>query len=103
MFKVVGVTTHEGQTKVRFANDFVSRIKTLVKAGHTNVNLFEMDVSCSKADAVLYLKTTELMNTPLYSQAIADADEKYNGTGAPVSRPTKPLLSLDAIRARITA
>ena len=101
MFKIVGVSTHAGQTKVRFANDIVTRDKTLVKGGHTNVNLIEMDTFCSKADAVAYLKTTDLINTPLFAQAIAEADEKYNGSGASVYRVAKPELRLDAIRARI--
>jgi hypothetical protein len=102
MFKIVGVSTHAGQTKVRFANDFVTRFKTLIKSGHTNVNLLEMDTSCSKADAVTYLKTTDLINNPLYAQAIAEADEKYNGSDVSVTRVNKPELSLDAIRSRIT-
>ena len=39
VFKVVGVSTLNGVTKVRFANDFVSRVKILNKQGHTDIDL----------------------------------------------------------------
>jgi hypothetical protein len=35
-FSVAGVSTLEGKTKIRFANDTM-RIKILAKNGHTNV------------------------------------------------------------------
>ena len=94
-FKVVGVSTHNGKTKVRFANDLVSRVKMLVKGNHTNIELQELPEAMSKADAVTYLKTTDLVNTPLFAEAIATADEKYNTV-----KVSKPAISLDAIKAR---
>ena len=39
MFKVTGISTFQGKTKVRFANDLVSRVKILVKSGHEDINL----------------------------------------------------------------
>lgn len=98
MFKVTGVSTQNGLTKVRFANDFVSRVKMLIKAGHTDIELMELDEPMSKADAVNYLKTTELMNTARFAEAITLADEKYNLNYA--VKLTKPNLSLAAIKAR---
>jgi hypothetical protein len=42
-YKVVGVSTSpQGETKIRFAQDLVSRIKTLVMRKHTNIVLREM-------------------------------------------------------------
>ena len=48
-FTVAGVSTNKGVTKVRFANDFVARIKILDKNGHTEVNLKEFDTPMTKA------------------------------------------------------
>lgn len=58
-FKVVGVSKHEGEYKVRFAND-IMRIKILAKNGHTDIRLAELPEPLTKFDAVL---------------AIADMDE----------------------------
>ena len=96
LFKVAGVSTFNGLTKVRFANDFVSRVKMLIKGGHTDINLLELPTAMTKPDAVTYLKTTDLVNTPLYANTIAVADEKYNTV-----KVTKPALSLEAIKARV--
>lgn len=93
MFKVAGVSTLNGKTKVRFANDLVSRVKMLVKGGHQDINLFELAEPLSKGDVVKHLKTTDLMDTPHFAEAINSADEKYNTVK--VSG-----LSLDAIKAR---
>jgi len=49
-FSVAGTSTVNGVTKVRFANDFVSRFKVLCKNGHTDINLIELGESLTKAD-----------------------------------------------------
>ena len=49
-FTVAGVSTLNGVTKVRFANDFVSRIKVLAKNGHEDVHLKEFDTAMTKAE-----------------------------------------------------
>lgn len=98
MFKVTGVSTLDGITKVRFANDFVSRVKMLIKAGHDDIELMELPEAMSKADAVAYLKTTDLMQTARFAEAITLADEKYNLNYA--VKLSKPNLTLAAIKAR---
>ena len=60
MFKVTGISTLNGQTKVRFANDLVSRVKILNKSGHKDIELMELPTALSKADCVKHLKTTDL-------------------------------------------
>ena len=97
MFKVAGISTLNGKTKVRFANDLVSRVKMLVKDGHQDIELVELPQAMSKSDVVNYLKTTDLINTRRFAEAIANADEKYNTVK--LSKP-KAELSLDAIKAR---
>lgn len=107
MFKVVGVSTRNGVTKVRFAND-MTRVKILIKTGSTNVNLIELPEAMDKPAAVSYLKTTELYLDPQLREAIDEADAKYNGTAvttapkarAEKSKPVKATPSLEAIRAR---
>ena len=75
-FTVVGISTHNGRTKVRFANDFVTRVKMLIKGGHTDVNLTSLPTPMTKAQAVSYLKTTDLYQK--FTEAIDTAMEKYN-------------------------
>ena len=41
-FTVAGTAAQHGVTKVRFANDLVSRIKILVKNNCENINLIEL-------------------------------------------------------------
>lgn len=54
-FAVAGVSTLEGKTKIRFAND-VMRIKILAKNGHKDVELVELPSEMTKAEAVQHLK-----------------------------------------------
>lgn len=50
-FSVAGVSTHpNGQTKVRFAKDFVSRFKILNKNKHTDIRLIELGGEFTKAE-----------------------------------------------------
>lgn len=94
MFKVTGISTLNGKTKVRFANDLVSRVKILVKDGHSDINLVELKEPLSKLDCIKYLKTTGLYAE--FSAAIDAAEEKYSEMGTvKVSG-----ISLDAIKAR---
>lgn len=55
-FAVAGVSTLDGKTKIRFAND-VMRIKILAKNGHSDVELVELPYEMTKAEAVQHLKT----------------------------------------------
>ena len=57
VFKVVGVSTLNGVTKVRFANDFVSRVKILNKQGHTDIDLMELPEALTKAECVKHLNS----------------------------------------------
>lgn len=51
-FKVVGVSKHNGEYKVRFAND-IMRIKVLAKHGHEDIRLAELPEALTKKEAVL--------------------------------------------------
>jgi hypothetical protein len=53
-FAVAGVSTLEGKTKIRFANDTM-RIKILSKNGHTNVELIELPNEMTKAEIAQHM------------------------------------------------
>jgi hypothetical protein len=111
-FKVAGVSAVKGQYKVRFAND-MARVKVLIKTNHTNIELMELPSAMSKHAIVTFLKTTSLMNNPVYREAIEAADVKYNSSvkstvtkitkQAKTTRSKKSTPSLADIRARIKA
>lgn len=96
MFTVAGVSTFAGKTKVRYANDMVSRVKILIKSGHADINIMDLPLAMTKLEAINYLKTTDLMQTPRFAEAIQLAYEKYSDM--PVVRVSN--LSIDAIKAR---
>ena len=97
MFKVAGVSTLNGKTKVRFANDLVSRVKMLNKGGHQDINLIELATAMSKGDIVKHLKTLpDFESNVKFAEAINAADEKYNSSATvKVSKP-----SLENLKAR---
>tara|TARA_Y100001954_G_C15432546_1_gene417564 strand:+ start:248 stop:595 length:348 start_codon:yes stop_codon:yes gene_type:complete len=49
-FSVAGTSTLNGVTKIRFANDFVNRLKILYKNGHDNVELIELGGEFTKSE-----------------------------------------------------
>ena len=56
LYTVAGTATHNGITKVRFANDLVARIKILTKAGAADINLVELPKPMTKLEALQYLQ-----------------------------------------------
>ena len=72
LFTVIGVSTLAGKTKVRFANDLATRIKNLVKGGHTNVELFELPEAMTKEAALAYVKANSLFAIPADGDATAE-------------------------------
>jgi len=53
-FTHAGVSTLNGETKVRYANDAM-RVKVLAKGGHTDIDLIDLGEALSKEAAVLKL------------------------------------------------
>ena len=86
-FAVAGVSTLEGKTKLRFANDTM-RIKILAKNGHTNVELVELPVEMTKAEAVQHLKSIEFgLGDAAIQAAVAYAEKKNPASVAVVKAP----------------
>ncbi len=71
MFAVAGISTLEGDTKVRFAKD-LARVKVLEKNGHKDIKLVDLPKQMSKADAVAYLRTHATFKDAA-SQAVLNA------------------------------
>ena len=58
-FKIVGTSLFNGNWKVRWANDFVTRFKTLHKGGHTSIDLFELPNPLTKPEATKWLSESD--------------------------------------------
>ena len=102
-FKVAGMTTNNGNTKVRFTDDMVRRIKQFTKGGHTRVDFVDLPSEMTKIEALNYLATHADFQSPADQATIADtlADktkEANKGTVKVKVAKTKP--SIDAIKAR---
>lgn len=71
LFTVVGISTLDGETKVRFAND-IMRIKVLSKHGHTDINLIELASPMSKIEAAKFIQGLDEFKDNIAQGAIAD-------------------------------
>lgn len=87
-FSVAGVSTLDGKTKIRFAND-VMRIKILAKNGHTDVELVELPSEMTKAEAVQHLKTVGFGKGNAAIEAAMAYAEKKNPAPAAVKVTAK--------------
>jgi len=54
-FTVAGVSTLDGQIKLRFANDLAIRVKVLARNGHDAIRLVELPQEMDKAAAARFL------------------------------------------------
>jgi len=68
VFKVIGVSTFKGKRKVRFAQD-LTRVKALIKAGNTDVELFELPEAMTKEAGIEYARGNKLFAVPADASA----------------------------------
>ena len=104
-FKVAGITTHNGNTKVRFTDDMVRRIKQFTKGGASRIDLVELPTEMDKIEALKHIATLEMFASPGDQATIADtlADkmkEASKGNLKVKVTKTKAKPSIDAIKAR---
>ena len=88
-YTVAGTAASNGKTKVRFAQDYVSRFKILNKNGHTDIELIELGSAMSKADICKMLMGHEKFQSEAQQSAISEfvvRNIKKSDT-APVSTP----------------
>jgi cytochrome b involved in lipid metabolism len=71
-FKVAGVSTDpKGSTKIRFANDYVARIKILNMRKHTDINLVELAQPMSKQEICDFLMSHDKFQSESAQTAIS--------------------------------
>lgn len=101
-FKVAGITTHNGNAKVRFTDDMVRRIKQFTKGGASRIDLVELPSEMTKIEALKYMATLAEFASAEDQATIADSledrqKEAHKGE-IKVKATKKP--SIDAIKAR---
>jgi hypothetical protein len=80
LFTVAGYSTKDGKVKARFATD-MTRIKTLVKTGHTDIQLYELAKPATKIEALEFLHSKNIHGTA----GVAVAEELAKRTKRKVS------------------
>jgi hypothetical protein len=95
-FSVVGITFHKGETKVRFANDLIRRVKQFTKGGAARCDFIELPSEMTKVEALNYMLTLPEFASPADQATINEALE--DRVKAPRVVKAKP--SLEAIKAR---
>ena len=71
-FSVAGVSTLNGKTKVRFANDYVGRFKILAKNDHQDIELIELGGEFTKAEVCQILMAHPKFQNEAAQGAIAE-------------------------------
>ncbi len=85
-FAVAGVSTLNGKTKIRFANDAM-RVKILAKNGHTDVDLIELPREMTKAEIAAHMVEVGFgSGNPAVQAAIKDLAKK-NPVGKTAKAP----------------
>lgn len=75
-FAVAGVSTLNGKTKIRFANDAM-RVKILAKNGHSDVDLIELPREMTKAEIAQHMVEVGFgKGKPAVEAAIKDLAKK---------------------------
>ena len=85
-FSIAGVSRLKGEFKARFAND-MSRVKTLIKTGHTDIDLIELKEPMTKRDAVAFLLSIDFatrdgkINDEVQGALLAEVDKRQDKPG----------------------
>jgi uncharacterized lipoprotein NlpE involved in copper resistance len=106
-FTMAGISAHNGNAKVRFANDMVRRIKLFLKGKSPadRVDFIELPTAMTKIEALKYLQAHEQFQSAADQATIADtlADKVKAVSKGEVKVRTpkaKAAPSLDSIKAR---
>jgi len=95
-FSVAGVSTLNGKTKIRFANDSM-RIKILAKNGHKDVDLINLPNEMTKAEIAQHLYSTGYgTGKPAVEAAIAYVAKK---NGVTLAAPAAKVETREAVTA----
>jgi len=97
LFTVAGISTLNGDTKPRFANDQM-RVKVLAKNGHSDIELVELPEAMTKTAAVEFLLTIDEFSSP-EAQAVLTEYLERNGTPAPKAEVKAPKAAKAEVKA----
>ena len=104
-FKVACVTVHNGNSKVRFTDDMVRRVKQFSKGGATRIDLIELPSEMTKVEALKYLQThadfQSADDQALISDSLADREKATKAVKVKVTKANKP--SMASIKAKASA
>ena len=95
-FAVAGVSTLEGKTKVRFANDTM-RIKILAKNGHKDVELIDLPREMTKAEIAQHMIATGFGKGNAAVEAAIAYIAKKNPAATPAVVTTATVAKTEAI------
>jgi len=76
-FTVAGVSTLNGDCKIRFAND-VLRVKNLAKSGHEDMRLVELNEAMLKTEAAKFIQALPEFEDAVAQEAIAEYLSKHD-------------------------
>lgn len=102
-FKVVGITVHNGNAKVRFTDDMIRRVKQFTKGGATRCEFIELPNPMSKVEALKYMLTRAEYASAADQATIQDnlvEREKESRKGEVKVKAVKAKPNLDAIKNR---
>lgn len=74
-FKVVGITVHNGNAKVRFTDDMARRVKQFTKGGATRCDFIELADPMTKLDALRFMLTHEQFQSAEDQATISESIE----------------------------
>ena len=99
-FKIVGITVHDSDAKVRFTDDLVRRVKQFTKGGATRCDFIELPTEMTKIDALKYMLTHADFQSASDQATISETlvDKEKEARKGEVKVRAKP--SLEEIRAR---
>lgn len=97
-FAVAGISTLEGKTKVRFAND-AARVKLLIKNGHTDIELVDLPREMTKAEIAQFMYDTDFAKGRVHvMDAIKDLAKKNRVKAVPaVNTATTTAVTAEAV------
>lgn len=111
-FKVVGITVHNGNAKVRFTDDMARRVKQFTKGGATRCDFIELAEPMTKLDALRFMLAHDQFQSADDQATITESIEdrakearvsvvkvKVKGKAAKTAK-SKAKPSLDAIKSR---
>jgi hypothetical protein len=112
-FKVVGITVHNGNAKVRFTDDMVRRVKQFTKGGATRCDFVELPNEMTKIEALKFMLTlpeyASAEDQATINDSISDREKdaskgtvkvKVSKEKAETATKTKTKPSVEAIKAR---